>query len=468
MWTCGLHAWLSYELDPISSLLQPVLLTVGVAGAVHVIESYLHLRGKRVAVSDAALHGVRDVLAPAALTVLTTLAGFLALTTSDIPAVVRFGLFCGIGVTLTCGLTFLITPAMLILFAGSPKLATRRRTTIGGVEVSRRSIAWIQVRRPVILGLSGVIATVACLLLPTLRVDNDPVAILPATHAFRRDLDRVAAHLGGVEAFDVLVSDPKGPASVAKFANAITALPQVLRMAGPPRRSKQGTLLLTAIIEPGGSHEREQLFDQVEHTAKQLGFDSAHVTGTSVLVARDSGRLIRQQLVSMSLMLVFLFLVFALTFRSPVFGVLGLLPNVFPCLVIYGSLAAIGEPLTVASSMIGAVMLGLVVDDTIHLLYRFSKARARGRSRRVALATAMRHAGTAVVITSGTLALGFAAALFGGLVTTRTFGALASGTIVVALLADLILLPALLLHSKPRVSLAPRAAQAPSEESVTA
>lgn len=468
IWTCGLHALLGHELDPISSLLQPVLLTVGVAGAVHVIEAFLRRRGDRLDVAAAAVAAVRDVLAPAALTVVTTMAGFLALGTNEIPAVVRFGVFAGIGVMLTFGLTFSIAPSMLILFAGSAKLSTRRRANAGVLEFSRRCVAWIQVRRPAILGLSAVIAVAACLALPALRVDNDPVAILPETHTFRRGLDKVAGRLGGVETFDVLVPSANAAPVIGELAKEITALPRVLRLAGPPRRSEQGTLLMSAIIGPGGSRQREQLFDQVECRAADLGLGSARVTGTSVLVARDSGRLIRRQLFSMGLMLGFLFLVFAITFRSIALGILGLIPNVFPCLAVYGSLAVVGEPMTVASSMIGAVMLGLVVDDTIHLLYRFQDARRRGRSPRLAVAAAVRQAGSAVVITSGTLSLGFAAALFGGLETTRTFGALASGTVVIALLADLVLLPALLLRGvESSVAVEPREIAALCEETVT-
>jgi predicted RND superfamily exporter protein len=143
-------------------------------------------------------------------------------------------------------------------------------------------------------------------------------------------------------------------------------------------------------------------------------------------------------------------LTIAIAFRSVLLGLLGMLPNLLPCLTIYGALATVGRPLSVATAMIGSVMLGLVVDDTIHFLYRFSTARAGGTAVTRSVARALVHAGRPIIITSLVLAVGFAAGLTGSLETTREFSALAATTILGALVADLILLPALLFALAPR------------------
>ena len=123
-------------------------------------------------------------------------------------------------------------------------------------------------------------------------------------------------------------------------------------------------------------------------------------------------------------------------------GLLGLVPNALPLLLINGGLAAAGAPMTVASTMIGTVMLGLVVDDTIHFLHAFEHTRGE-RLRRVARTLlAVRRP---IVITTVVLSAGFAVTLIGDLRPTREFGALAVGTLTLAVFADLTLLPALLL-----------------------
>jgi predicted RND superfamily exporter protein len=167
--------------------------------------------------------------------------------------------------------------------------------------------------------------------------------------------------------------------------------------------------------------------------------------------------LVRGQLAGLALTLACLFATIAIAFRSVLLGFLGMLPNLLPCLVIYGLMGAAGRPLSVATAMIGSVMLGLVVDDTIHFLYRFRVARAGGTSVTRSLARAIVHAGRPVVITSLVLSVGFAAGLAGNLETTREFSALAAATILGALAADLVLLPALLFAlARPRPRQRPR------------
>jgi predicted RND superfamily exporter protein len=122
-----------------------------------------------------------------------------------------------------------------------------------------------------------------------------------------------------------------------------------------------------------------------------------------------------------------------------------MIPNLLPCALLYGGMAALGRPLTVASAMIGTVFLGLVVDDSVHVLYLFRRARAAGESSAAAVATALRRAGRAVTVTSVALCVGFAACWFGRMETTREFGALASATVLAAFVSNLVVLPALLL-----------------------
>ena len=128
-------------------------------------------------------------------------------------------------------------------------------------------------------------------------------------------------------------------------------------------------------------------------------------------------------------------------------AILGMIPNVLPCLLLYGALAMLDRPLGVANAMIGSVMLGLVVDNTIHFLHHFRHANGTAVAR---VQHALEHIASPMLGSSLVLAIGFGVGMFGGMESTHEFAALAAATIGLALLCDAVLLPALLLLSSGR------------------
>jgi len=115
LWTGGILALLGRALDPIAVLLDPVLLTVGVAGGVHLVERYLSDRALGLERWDAARDATRDLWLPATLTSFTTVVGFLSLALHPIPAVADFGVFAALGVSLTSLFALVLTPTLLAL-----------------------------------------------------------------------------------------------------------------------------------------------------------------------------------------------------------------------------------------------------------------------------------------------------------------------------------------------------------------
>jgi predicted RND superfamily exporter protein len=440
-WTGGLFALCGHQLDPIAALLQPVLLTVGVAYSLHLVDGFLR-RARRLGGTAAVARTARDLLAPSLLASGTTVLGFLVNAISPIPSIVDFALYAGFGVALTAAAAFWTVPATLLACGVRPRL-TREPGRIA------RSCAGFAARHRVAIVVAATLvfafAVHQCL---HLTVDNDPLRVLPATHPLRLDTDRLAARLGGVELFDVMIekdSALKQPAALAVFAADLAAREGVAGLAGPPRIARSGELLLSAILPRSGSTAREALFDDLEIDLRARGLDGVRITGSSVQIARDSNRLVRGQLLSLAITLVVLWLVIGIGLRSARLGLVALVPNLLTCLCVYGGMASVGRPVSVASALIGTVMLGLVVDTTIHLLERFLRARRRRASRVVAVASALARAGRPVAVTALVLTAGFSVAAFGRLETTAEFGVLAAVTIAVAFLISLTLLPALLL-----------------------
>ncbi|MEZ5990142.1 MAG: MMPL family transporter [Planctomycetota bacterium] len=452
LWIGGLEYLLGLPLDPISSLLPPVLLTVGVAGSIHLLEAFLEARASGEAQAVAVGDAVRRLLVPASLTVATTVAGFLGLLFHPIPAVRRFGALAAAGVVLVCLLTLTWLPPWLRLFARSPALARRRPRKGAWAHVSGGAALFLGARGRGLLVVAAVVLALSGWEWRHIEVDTHPLHILPSSHPFRVDTDAVANVLEGVETFDLMLRPPHPRPTNGRLValqRAVLADAGVVALVGPVERSAHDVRRLRFLLAPGGTRDHERLFDRVEAQARAGGWELAHAVGDSVRVARDSNALVRGQRRAMGSTLVFLFLAMAIGFRSLGLGLLGLIPNLIPSILLYGGLAAVARPMSVGSAMIGSVLLGLIVDDTIHFLHRYRQSRARGSSSRTAVARAFRVAGRALAISTLVQVLGFSTCLFGELDTSREFAVLAAGTMLVALLADLIVLPSILLLRRP-------------------
>jgi predicted RND superfamily exporter protein len=450
VWTQAAYQLLGRELDPVSVMLPAVLLTVGVAAGVHYVEAFLD----RIALDrdrfESARKAVEDLVEPAMLAALTIVIGFLSLATSPIPAIVDFGVFSALGVALAfcayaCGL-----PALLaVLGPRTPPRGSDRRGTWTGM-IGERAAGWFARRARTVRWATAAFAIVTFGSWAWLRFDNEPLRILAPDDPFRVETELVAKRLGAIEAFDVLVaadSPLADPARLALYAAGVAALPLVAGFAGEPSTARNGDRLLRFLLAPSGSRERAELFDSVERLAAAHGGNGVRATGTAVQVARDSNALVRGQVWGSLTGLAVLFALFWRGLRSAKAAVIALVPNVLPCVAVFAGIAWIGRPVSVATAMISSVLLGLIVDDTVHLLHGIRHLREAGATSLQAIETVFRRNGRAVVVTSIVLAGGFATTAIGELETSVEFGAVAAVTILVALVADLVVLPALLVDS---------------------
>lgn len=462
----GVQGLLGIAIDPISALLGPAVLTVGVASSVHVLERYraalaltplqeprgVGLAGTSAAipmadsVAVASARAAHELRRPFVLALLTTVTGFLGLLASPIPAVQRFGLLASLGVVLAIGTTLLVLPSLLRLLH-----RPRRHADLEGARASLRHVHAIQRVRTSLLVVSALLCVLAVSRLGDLRIDSDPLHTLREDAPARRDAEELGRRLGGSQVFELFLppaEEAPGLFGLAGLVSEVRALDGVVEVAGAPRRSEAGFLLLPFLMQPRGSLADSALFDRVVAAARSAGWPEADVTGLAVRMARDSNDLMRGLRNGLALTLAALWVVMAIGLRSWRLGLLGLIPNAMPLLLINGALAAAGAPLTVASTMIGTVMLGLVVDDTIHFLHAFQHTRGE-RVRRVA--RTLLSVRRPIVITTIVLSAGFSATLIGDLRPTREFGALAVATLTLAVFADLTLLPAMLLgRRRPR------------------
>jgi len=172
------------------------------------------------------------------------------------------------------------------------------------------------------------------------------------------------------------------------------------------------------------------------------------LTGTLVLLTGTTSDIVAGQIKSLTLALGTIFLVMTAMFLSAKIGFFAILPNALPILVFFGVMGWLGILLNLGTSLIAAIALGIAVDSTIHYMARLNLELRGETDQAAAVVRALRTVGVPIVYTTGALCFGFLTFAFSSFVPIQNFGILASLTMVTALGANLILLPALLATTK--------------------
>ena len=180
-----------------------------------------------------------------------------------------------------------------------------------------------------------------------------------------------------------------------------------------------------------------------ENFSKDLTWD---VTGLGMVVSASSDLLTKGQVKSLSLTVVLVFSIMFLLFLSSKVGLVAIVPNLFPIVVNFGIMGWLGIELSMVTSLIASIAIGLAVDDTIHYLVRYNREFKKSLDDKLALRETIKHVGRPIVFTTLTIGVGFAILTLSSFKPTAIFGVMMVITMLSALVGDLILLPSLMLH----------------------
>jgi predicted RND superfamily exporter protein len=166
-------------------------------------------------------------------------------------------------------------------------------------------------------------------------------------------------------------------------------------------------------IRDVGSRALEQIYDRIDVGLAALGASHPgwdfQLAGMSVLSARNVRQLVRDLGSSLTLEVLVIGTILAIAFRSPLAGIVSLVPNIFPLAVIGAVMVATGRHLDPATVIVFNVCLGHAVDDTVHLLSALSRQRRPGISMRSAIRRGVAETGNAIILGGVVLTIGFAA-----------------------------------------------------------
>jgi hypothetical protein len=173
-----------------------------------------------------------------------------------------------------------------------------------------------------------------------------------------------------------------------------------------------------------------------------------YVTGLCIVGSHSSEALTMGQIESLGLAMVFILVLLSVLFFSSRIALCAMVPNLFPVLVNFGVMGWFGLRLTVATSLIASIAIGIAVDDTIHYMFRFNQQFHKDYSRRLANDRTIADVGKPILFTSLAVGLGFSVFLFSSFIPTVIFGLLMVITMASALYGDLLLLP-LIMQAAP-------------------
>jgi predicted RND superfamily exporter protein len=208
------------------------------------------------------------------------------------------------------------------------------------------------------------------------------------------------------------------------------------------------------VIETDPTLNRKQLLGSIhDYLVNEMHFEDnqVHLTGMLVLYNNMLQSLYRSQILTIGAVFVAIFLTFIVLFRSLILAVLGIIPNVFSAILILGIMGWFAIPLDMMTITIAAITIGISVDDTIHYIHRFKHEYAVDHDYHAAIRRCHSSIGKAMYHTTIAIIFGFGILSLSNFIPTIYFGLLTGLAMIVALLGDLLLLPATILILKPNI-----------------
>jgi len=474
LWTMGLYVVLGQKLNMITMVLPTLVLVIGIADCVHLLRSVAK-QDRKLPQPERVVQGLAAVIGPCLLTSVTTAAGFMALTTSGLPVVQSLGWFGGVGMMAAYITSMIICTAGLSWRSAEPKTAASKLDAIavglfGAATRSPRSI----------IAAFAVVLIVAGYGLSQLETDTNSIGYLKKSHKVRKDSDFIEATIGPYVPLEFTVT-ARGDIVQGDNLDVIQqwqldvvqmneigwswSLVDALGIKRDEYPSSLGTDILrqrlarirqfspvtTAAMLAGQSELRISFGIPIMSAGSIRSLIAGIVAkadfpphlelkpaGYSPLYTRIVDELVWSQVRGFSAAIVLIVLLLGMAMRSWRRILLALPANAIPVALTLGVMGLIGIPLDVASATIATVILGLVVDDTVHIL-KPSGSSGINDSLKIAANTA----GGTLLMTTIVLALGFLVLGLAEIRSVAWFGILTSFAMIAAILTDLLFLPAL-------------------------
>lgn len=507
LWTMGLVAAAGFTLNLLVILVPTLLLCVGIGDTMHVVAELRQEMATGKSSREALRETISLVSRPLLLTTLTTAIGFLGFLATDLIPVRELGIQAAIGVLIAYLLTFLFAVPVLSYLPDQEKLENNDsvfpKTDCFDWAIKGLSGFVIDHKRGVAASFLA-LTVLAMTGMSRLELETNTIQDLPRTNPLRSSFDYVDERMGGGMSIEFVVDTGqpggiKNPGLLLKvdaFQQFLSAHPLVTQTTSIIDQLKQmhraihensndayklpmsGNQIAEYFLlyESGGGSQLDQYvaftYDQlrVQVRTKTLNvsqvqsleqdaaafisatFDddiTVYSTGTLPMFERLTALITQGQRASVSLALFAIGIVMMLTLRSVKLGLIAMLPNILPVAFALGAMGWVGAQLNIVAMILGPMILGVAVDDTVHFFLRFRRYFDEVQDYDAAYRKTMRTVGRPLLFTTLVLITGFSGFLLSDFAGPVNFGWASMVAFSSALLAEFMLVPVLLSWFRP-------------------
>ena len=510
----GLMAWLNVPVKMTTTVLPAFLVCVGVADSVHILSIFYKQMDRGHNKKDAIQYAIGHSGLAVVLTTTTTAAALLSFATAELTALGELGFFAAAGVLLALLYTLVMLPAMI---AFVPAKARSINPEAGHKTLMDRlllAIANFSTRYPLrIIIVSLLIFGICYYYIFNLRYSDYVVGYFPAHMRLRHDIDFINDRLNGALNLEIVIDtgqengiyDPEILNRIERLTRdladthyphivvgKVTSINDILKETNQALNENRKDAYIIPqdyntiaqeflLFENSGADDLEMVVDSrfsktrvtakihwvdsvyldkyIDHLNQYLavlfqGRAKADITGMSALMARTISAALNSMTSSYFWAFVMIAIMMIFLAGNVKTGLFAMIPNIIPIVITLGLMGAADVPLDMTSLMIASIAMGLVVDDTVHLIYNFRKYYLKTGNAYAAVNISLSGIGRAMIVTSIVLSCGFFVTILAHLSHTFRFGVFTGLTILFALVADMMLMPALLIiitgsHRKP-------------------
>jgi predicted RND superfamily exporter protein len=494
----GAGGHIGYPITPPSAIAPTIILTVAIANSVHVLVTFYHYMREGMDKIAAMIESMRVNLQPVFLTSLTTSIGFMSMNFSDVPPFNHLGNMVAIGVMMSFVLAVTFLPAVISLLPVKVRVhhekGDRLMLSIGNFVVNNR--------RKLLPGMT-LLVVVLVSFLPRNELNDVFLEYFDETIQFRNDTDFTVKNLTGMYLIDFSVesaepggiSNPEFLQEVEDFANWFREQPETLHvnvftdimkrlnrnMHGdndamyklPDERNLSAQYLLmyemslpygldlnnqinvdksaTRMVVTLRTLSTNQMIALEKRSSQWLQenaefIKAAAASGPTMMFAHIGKRNIISMLAGTTIALIMISMILIIALRSFKLGLTSMVPNLVPAAMGFGIWGMLVGEVGLALSVVTSMTLGIVVDDTVHFMSKFQRARREsGLNSEQAVRYAFTSVGRALVTTSVVLIAGFLVLALSSFKLNSGMGLLTALVIALALIADFLLLPPLLM-----------------------
>ncbi len=525
MWAFGILGLLQYEITVLTALIPPLIIVIGIPNCIFLINKYQQ-EVKKHGNQALSLQRVISKIGNATLmTNVTTASGFATFIITDSKLLTEFGIVASINIIGIFILSLLIIP-IVYSFMALPKtkhLKHLNKKWIDGFVNWMERI--VRERRIAVYTISVLLLVVSIIGIYQINISGSPIEDMPKKSEFFKDIRFFEQEFDGIMPVEIVVDTKRKngvlkPATLRRMNDLSEVIEETPELSKPvsvvnlikyskqafyngipkyyqlptaqennfimdvARKSSNNGDLLKSFVDTTGQVARMTTFmrdvktDRMEEIGNRLRENIVKIfpseryevfmTGKALLFLEGTKYLVKNLVLSLTLAIGLIALFMAYLFRSFRMIIISLIPNLLPLVVTAGVMGFVGVPIKPSTILVFSIAFGISVDDTIHFLAKYRQELIANKWRiEKSVYAALRETGVSMFYTSIVLFFGFSVFVISNFGGTVALGALVSATLLFAMLANLILLPSLLISlersiankavlKKPQIDILPK------------